>query len=318
MKTRQQARRLRIAVLGLLLAELLGAIGCSRRDEAGMRALNQIEGGKIVVAGARPEFPAGLAPQMHGFFEDFRWDPTAATLEVKGWAPLDVRPDDVRFVLRDPFDELRLEGSPTFAAQERPDVLKSHTYAPGLLHSGFTARLQVTNPPRRSTWTQSLELYCLAPNGTFYRLQRGDAPARQSWDRRPDRFEIVLTYATPAIDAPEKLAGSLDVFETSGEHNLRLAGWAPFDGQSAQSVFIIQLPATAAPASIVACSWIPRPDVRAAVTPAQPELERSGFDVTLQIRTSPAELASSGRLRLWSIDAARRATEVDLYALKKR
>ena len=303
----------------LLIAALLGGLaGCSRTEADAPRALAGIDGGKVVVAGARPRFRANVAPVADGFLEELRWDPNKQTLDLKGWAPLDVRPDAVRFVLRDPFDRLRLEGQPTFAAQPRTDVERARPQWTGILHSGFTASLKVSNPPRRLTWPEALEVYCVTSSGGFMRLHRADAPGRQSWDRRPDRFEVALIYAQPDLATPEKKVGSLDLCEPAGDNGVRLAGWAMFDGQSPNSVLMVQLPPSAAPATIVACSWVPRPDVRLAVAPARAELERSGFDLTLQLRTSTTEMRKSGRLRLWVIDASQTVSEVALTALRDK
>jgi hypothetical protein len=279
--------------------------------------LSRTEGGKIVIAGARPEFPVDVAPSMHGFFEEISWDSSRSALTLKGWAPCDVRDDAVRFVLRDPFDRLRLDGLPEFIAQERPDVLQEHPHLPGARYSGFRATLDVTNAPRRSNWPDALELYCLGAGGEFYRLHRADAPARQSWDRRRDRFEIVLTYAAPEFAADAEANGTLDVCEFVSDRSFRLMGWAPFDGESPGSVLIVQLPPSAAPASIVSCVWFPRPDVRAAVAPSRVELERSGFNLVLQVRNAVSDVARPERLSLWAIDAEQRPYSLALTALEK-
>ncbi len=55
---------------------LISAAGCSRDTADNVRAASSIDGGKVVIAGTRPQFPAGIAPMMNGFLEELRWDPS--------------------------------------------------------------------------------------------------------------------------------------------------------------------------------------------------------------------------------------------------
>lgn len=297
---------------------MLGVVGCSREERSVPRATAALDGGRIVVAGARPLFPANATPVAAGFLETVRWDESIQTLQCKGWVPLDVRGEAVRFILRDPFDQLRLQGTPLFTPQERPDVAAALPDQADAQHAGFTASIRLTNTPGSGAWTDTVELYCLDPAGKLYRLARTDAPARHTWDRRGDRFEAVLTYAAPELAAPEDSQGSLDVVEPGpAPETVRLAGWAPFDGAAPQSVLIVQLAPALAPASFIGVSWTARPDVRAAIDPQREELDRCGFEVILRYRGAVDDLRH-GHLALWSIDAGQNAHRLGLPALKRK
>jgi hypothetical protein len=228
-----------------------------------------------------------------------------------------VRPDTVRFILRDPHDRLRLEGTPIFKPQERTDVAATRPDQPALRHAGFTASIRLTNLPDADNWTDTLEFYCIDGAGACFRLAPVGAQQRRSWDRAADRFELVLTYTDPQLTTPEQTVGSLDVCDpVANESTVHLTGWAPFDGREAKSVLILQLAPTLAPASIVAAGWLPRPDVQAVVDPDREELARCGFEVLLRIPGLLDAVRKRGALRLWAIHADGSAVRVGLPALR--
>lgn len=292
------------------------AAGCARDDRSAPRAASVPGGGKIAVVGARPALPAGSVPQRAGFFEEVNWDDDELTLRLKGWAPRDVRAEDVRLILRDPFDRLLPAGPSVFSPWPRPDVAAAHPDEPDLLHSGFTASIPVSNIPDDDVWPETLELYCLDGDNRLVRLTPAWAHGRQSWDRAPDRFEAVLTYRTPDLATPEGTQGSLDVCEPGPDaHTVHLTGWAPFDGGRPESTLIVQLAPRLAPASLLSANMLPRPDVRAAVDPNREELDRCGFELLLRIPGDVDDLRRRGAVRLWAIDADNNAVEVGLAAL---
>ncbi len=304
------------------IAVVLLLAGCGKEAPHNVtRAFDSIEGGRIVVTGAHPQIPADAIVSSEGFFEEARWDEAIQTLQIKGWAPLDVRPDKIRFVLRDPFDQLRLEGTapPIFTPQERPDVAAAFSHKPALLHSGFTASVRLTNLPKSEDWTETLELYCLDGAGSCFRLQPTVAPDRRSWDRSADHFEVVLMYAAPQLELPQDTQGSLDVCEPGpNEDTAHLTGWAPFDGRNPQCVLIVQLAPDLAPSSLLTASWLPRPDVRAAVDPQREELDRCGFGFFLRVPGGLDALYERGAVHLFAIDAAGHAVQVGLPVLRNR
>lgn len=302
-----------------LFAIALLAAGCSGGGDDGERASNQINGGHIVVAGARPAFPVTTVPSTGGFLEETRWDDSIATLQCRGWAPYDVRNANVRFVLRDPLDRLRLVGEPLFTPQERADVAAAHPDHPEWRHGGFTASIRLSNLPEHAAWPDCLELYCLAQDGTVRRLARVNAPAQHTWDRKPERFECVLTYSKPVLAAPEKPQGSLDLAEpAAGDGTVRLSGWAPFDGRSPGTTLIVQLSPELAPtASLVSAAWVPRPDVRAAVDPNREILDRCGYEVFVRVPGGVDALREKNRLRLWCIDDAGASVEINTRRLTR-
>jgi hypothetical protein len=307
--------RVRLAIVFTLSAVVLA--GCSREEKPAVHAATTVSGGKIVVAGARPAFPADLMPVTGGFLESVSWDESAQTLHLKGWAPLDVRPPAARFVLRDPFNRLLLSGDPVVTSQERPDVAQAHPQDPALRHAGFTASLQVVNLPNAKTWPDALELYCLAEPDRLLRLAPLAAPGRVSWDRRPDRFEIVLTYTTPPGGETAGHQGNVDACAPGPEGGtVRLVGWALFDGRAPTSVLVVQLPPTAAPAALVSAAWVQRPDVRTAVDAGRAELDRSGFDVVLRVALAAEALRPMDGLRLWSLEAGGNLTALGLDSIR--
>lgn len=303
-----------VAAVALLLA------ACGPREPTeeviGLRAETTLDDGKLVVVGARPQLATGVVPTDAGFLEEMRWDAELQSLFLKGWVPLDVRADDVRFFLRDPYDQLRLDGAVFVNPQERPDVAAAHPDQPGLRHAGFTARFRVVNLPGADHWQDTLELYVRTGAGTCHRLPFVSGSPRRSWNRARDRFELVLAYAPPAVSVPEGTTGSLDVCEELAAGTVHLTGWAPFDGAASGSTLILQLAPRLAPATIVSAAWLPRPDVRAAVAPEDERLDRAGFDVTLQFNGSFKDLKKRGALRLWCIDTDGRAVAVGLPALR--
>jgi hypothetical protein len=303
-------------VVVLLAVLALAGAGCSKAEPDAPRARASLEGARLVVVGAVPQFPATAFPVTGGFFEDARWDEEMHTLLCKGWAPVDVRDETVRFVLRDPHDRLRLVGTPVVTPYERADVAASFPDRPELLHAGFTARIGLENLPPSPRWMETLEFYCLEADGTCHRLTPLLAPERKSWDRAPDRFTIALTYSAPAFTTPDGTAGSLDVCEPLPDHVAHLTGWAPFDGASPASTLLVQLDPRLAPASIQSATMLPRPDVRAAVDPSRETLDRSGFELYLKFNGTIDDLKQRGALRLWCIDGAGQAVEVGLPALR--
>lgn len=291
------------------IATLLTACGKKNTDTSASRFPAQTEvapngTAKIVLAGSVPEIPGSQAAVADGFIDAASWDSAQQRLNVRGWAPLDTRAATSTLIVRDPFGLVTFATPPIVKSEDRPDVAAERAKEPELLHSGFTLGLAlVPDSARTPEWEFALEIYALSSSGKFARLTRGGSRPRASWERRADTFSLILVHATPSLpDVAPKKNGNLDFLTPdSAAGTVTIQGWADFDGASPQSALIIQLPPSAAPASILSYRWTPRPDVAQTVDPTRSDLARSGFEIVVSPNGAVDDLRKPGALRLWSV-----------------